>query len=80
LRFQVSKAIKSISVGITTGYGLDGWGSIPERSKIFSLLHSVQTGSGGLPASYPMGTGYSFSGGKEVKNGGAIPPLSHTPS
>jgi hypothetical protein len=42
------------SVGIATGYGLDGLGSIPGRGKRF--LHSVQTGSGPHPASYPMGT------------------------
>jgi hypothetical protein len=47
-----------------------------------SLLHSIQTGSGAHLASYTMGTGGSFPGGKanhsppstaEVKNGGAIP-------
>jgi hypothetical protein len=37
------------SVGIVTRYGLDGWG--------FSLIHSVQTGSGAHPAAYAMGTG-----------------------
>jgi hypothetical protein len=30
----------------------------------FSLLHVIQTGSGAHPASYPMGTGTSFPGGK----------------
>jgi hypothetical protein len=30
----------------------------------FSFLHVVQSGSGAHPASYPMGTGGSFSGGK----------------
>jgi hypothetical protein len=29
----------------------------------FSLLHSVQTGSGAHPASYPMRTGVPFPGG-----------------
>jgi hypothetical protein len=59
----------------------------------FSLLHSVQSGSGAHPASYPLGTGGSFPGGKtagawswppppsaEVKNGWAIPPLPHMSS
>jgi hypothetical protein len=57
------------------------------------LLHSIQTGSGAHPASYPMGTGGDFLGGVkavrvfetehsppssvEVKNGGAIPLLPH---
>jgi hypothetical protein len=51
------------SVGIVTGYGLDG----PVRFAAvqdFSLLHSVQTDSGAHPASYPMGTGGSFPEGK----------------
>jgi hypothetical protein len=30
--------------------------SIPGRGKIFLILHSVQTGSGTHPVSYPMGT------------------------
>jgi hypothetical protein len=38
------------SVGIDTGYVLDGQGSIPYRED-FSLLHSVLTGSGANPAS-----------------------------
>jgi len=32
----------------------------------FSLHHNVQTGSEAHPASYPVGTGSSFSGGREV--------------
>jgi hypothetical protein len=58
------------------------------------LLHSVQTGSGTHPVSYPMGTGSLPPGVKrpwlEVdhlppssakdKNGGAIPPLPNTSS
>jgi hypothetical protein len=77
------------SVGIATGYG----GLIPVRCKLLSLLHSIQTGSGPHPASYPMGAGALFPGAKhpgreadhfspssaEVKKGGAIPPLSHMP-
>jgi hypothetical protein len=82
------------SVGIETGYGLDDLGSIAGRGKSLSLLHSVQTNSGAHPASYPMGTGGVLLGDKvagceadhspptnaEVQNGGAIPPLLHTPS
>jgi hypothetical protein len=51
-------------VGIATGYG-------PKRSEFesrwgqeFSLLPVVQTDSGAHPASYPVGTGDSFPGGK----------------
>jgi hypothetical protein len=54
------------AVGIATGYGLDNQGvgvRVPVGQK-FSLLHAVQTGSGAHPASYPMGTGGSFSGAK----------------
>jgi hypothetical protein len=47
------------SVGIATGYGLDGLGSIP-GSVNFYLHHSVQTGSGAHPASYLVGTRGSF--------------------
>jgi hypothetical protein len=64
----------------------------PAGASDFSLLHSVQTGSGAHPYSYPIGTAGSFGGIKrpgreadhsppfsvEVKNGGAIPQLPHT--
>jgi hypothetical protein len=46
------------------GYGVDSQGSIPGKGRDFSLLHSVQTGSGAQPASYAMGTGGSLFGGK----------------
>jgi hypothetical protein len=79
------------SVGIAMDYGLDGRGSIPGGGSDSSLL-SVQTGSGAHPASYPMGTGDLSLGvnrprreddrsppsSSEVKNAGAVPPLSHT--
>jgi hypothetical protein len=54
------------AVGIVTAYGLDDRGvgvRVPVGSG-FSLLHIVQTGSGAHAASYPMGTGGSFPGGK----------------
>jgi hypothetical protein len=48
--------VRKISgVGIATGYRLDGPNSIPSKAK-FSLLHSVQAGSGVHPASYPIVT------------------------
>jgi hypothetical protein len=50
-------------------YGLDRRGSIPDKPRCFSLLHSVQTSSGAHPASYTMGTGGPFpgwGGGKAV--------------
>jgi hypothetical protein len=54
--------VRDSSVGIESDYGLDGRGFILGRSKRFSLLHSVQTGSEAHPSSYPMGTG-AFSPG-----------------
>jgi hypothetical protein len=58
---------RNSSVGIVMGYGLDGWDLIPSRSKIFFLLHSIQTGSVDHPASYTMGTGGSFPDGKAAR-------------
>jgi hypothetical protein len=55
------------SVGIATGYGLDSRMTgvrFPEGTGNFSLHRRVQTGSGAHPASYSMGTGGSFPGGK----------------
>jgi len=50
-----------------TGYGLDdrmiGF-RFPAGAGNFSLPYRIQTGSGAYPASYPMGTGASFLGGK----------------
>jgi hypothetical protein len=57
--------IRDSSVGIATGYGLDdrgGGSSSPGRVKKISLLHIVQTGSGGHPTSYKMGTGGKAAG------------------
>jgi hypothetical protein len=65
----------------------------PAGRRDFSLLHSVQTGSGAHPASYPLDVPRALSSGVKrpvrkgdrlppssahVKNGGAIPPLPHT--
>jgi hypothetical protein len=54
---------RNSSVGIETGYGLEGGPSIPWRGKIF-LYYSIHTGSGAHQASYPMGTVGVFLGGK----------------
>jgi hypothetical protein len=54
------------SGSIVSDYGLDDR-AIEIRSSTgadFSSSPCVQTGSGAHPASYPMGTGGSFSGGK----------------
>jgi hypothetical protein len=51
---------RNSSVGIATGYGLHGWGSIPDRSKIFLLW---------TPSRLALGpsTGTSFAWGKATK-------------
>jgi hypothetical protein len=46
------------SVSIVTGV------RFPAGVGIFSLHHRVQTGSGVNPDFYPMGTGFSYPGGK----------------
>jgi hypothetical protein len=51
------------SVGIAMGYQLDGLVSFPAVHNV-SLLHSVKTGSGAHPASYPIGARDSVPGGK----------------
>jgi hypothetical protein len=60
-------ARQRLSRNVTHGYlglraerpGFDSW-----HGQEISLLHRVQTGSGAHPASYPMGIGGSFPGGK----------------
>jgi hypothetical protein len=51
------------SVGIVSDdRAIEVWS--PTRAEDFSSSPCVQTGSGAHPASYPMGTGGSFPGGK----------------
>jgi hypothetical protein len=52
------------AVGITMSYGMEGPDSILGSAMFFSLLHSIQTETETHPASYSMGTGGSFPGGK----------------
>jgi hypothetical protein len=54
------------SGSIVSDYGLDDRGSIPVGTEDFSSSPCVQTGSGTHPASYPMGTGGPFPGGKSA--------------
>jgi hypothetical protein len=61
--------VRDSSVGIALGYELDDRGSTGRFSAgdgNFSLHSRVQNGSGAHPASYPMGTGNYFPGGKAV--------------
>jgi hypothetical protein len=84
------KMSRDSSVGITTGYGLDDWGSIPCR-ETFVLLSTVSRPALGDPPKL-ISNGYRdiFSKGvkrqgreadhsppssAKVKNGGAVPPL-----
>jgi hypothetical protein len=61
----------SLAIG-TADYGLDGRGSILGGERNFSVLHSVKTGPGAHPASYPMCIGVPFPGikrpGREADN------------
>jgi hypothetical protein len=50
------------SISLATSYRLDAHSSSP-GGNIF-LLHSIHTGSGAIPASYPMGTRVNFRRGK----------------
>jgi hypothetical protein len=84
--------ISFYTAGIATGCTAGVRFSLGAR--YFSLLSIIRTDSGTHPASYRMGTGNSFPGGKavgrerdhspppsaEAKNGGVIPPLPHTSS
>jgi hypothetical protein len=67
--FTIPVFVKShdSSVGIALGYGLDDQSSrvrFPTGAGNFSLYHRVQNGSGAHPASYQVGTRFSFLGAK----------------
>jgi hypothetical protein len=89
--FPLSYWSRESLVGIATGYGLEGWGSIPSRSKSF-LYFTVPRPTLRLTqppikwVSEALFPGYSGQGVNltahlhpvlGIKNGGAIPPLSH---
>jgi hypothetical protein len=60
----LNKKSRDSSVGIETGYRLDGRRDgvrVPVGTK-FSLLRIVLTGSGAHPASYPIATGGKAAG------------------
>jgi hypothetical protein len=64
LTFPPRVAAVAQAHSMVSDYGLDDWGSIPGRAEDFSSSLCVQTVSGAHPASYPMGTGGPFPGGK----------------
>jgi hypothetical protein len=66
-RIQMVIRSRGSSGGIVTDYGLDDRVievRSPTEAEDFSSSPCVKTGSGAHPASYPMGTGGSFPGGK----------------
>jgi hypothetical protein len=74
------------SVGIATGYRLDGWGWIPGRGKIFlfSTAGPTQPPIECVPGAISPGVkrqrreaDHSPPSSAEVKNGEAMPPLPH---
>jgi hypothetical protein len=81
------------SVGIATGHGLDGRGSIPGKSKRFvssrpalgATQPTIQWVPGGGALSPEVNRpererGHSLMYSVDAKNGEAIPPLPHTSS
>jgi hypothetical protein len=54
------------SVDVTTGYGLDGRGSIPGKVRHLFLLLMFQTGDEAQPTSNTLDTGRYFPGRKAV--------------
>jgi hypothetical protein len=55
------------AVGMATGWTAERSEFESREGQDVSSLHVVQTGSGAHPASYPMGIGGSFPGGKAVR-------------
>jgi hypothetical protein len=52
---KVYRSLDSV-VGIVTRYGMDNRGvGVLSPVRVKNFLHIIQTGSGGHPASYPMG-------------------------
>jgi hypothetical protein len=80
-----------ISVGIPTGCGLEGQGSIPKETRDFLYFITSRPALGSAQLHIPWVPGEIFKGVKllgcetdypsptsaEVKNGGGIPPLPH---
>jgi hypothetical protein len=80
------------SVGVAAGYGLEDWGFVPGRCKMFYSASSrpavrpTQPLIQWVPRSPFVGVkltgrkaGNSIPSTAEAKNGGAIPPLPHMP-
>jgi hypothetical protein len=61
------------AVSIATGFRLGDWGQSSCPRRVTNFFHVAQTGSGALPASYPVGIGGSF---QEVDRPGCEADLS----
>jgi hypothetical protein len=59
--------VKNSSVSIVTGYGLDGWGSIPGRGKRFFYNPSVHTDPGATQSPVHWVPESSFPRGKAAR-------------
>jgi hypothetical protein len=82
--YNITTLGRDSSVSIVTGYGLVGRGLIPSRGEVF-FLSTVFRPALGLtqpPIQWVPGreANHSPSSSAEFKNGGAIPPRSHTSS
>jgi hypothetical protein len=87
---STQRPLQDSSVGIVTGYGLDGQNLVPLICKIFATPWWQD--SGAYPVSCPMGSGTLSPGIKQqeseadrspppnakISYGGTIPPLPHT--
>jgi hypothetical protein len=60
------KGNRDNSLGIVMGYRLDNPVQFQAWARDYSLLDSVHAGPGAHPASYKVGTGVYFFGGKEA--------------
>jgi hypothetical protein len=61
---EVGAAVAQSVQRLPTGWTTDVSEFESQKCREFSLLHSIQTGSGVHPTSYPMSTGSSFPGDK----------------
>jgi hypothetical protein len=64
IHVRATRVSRDSSVGRATRWTTERSKFESPEGQDFSFLHDVQTGSGAHPASYPMGTGCSFPGGK----------------
>jgi hypothetical protein len=74
---------QNTSVGLVTGYGLGGRVSIPGSARdflLFSLQRTEQLWGSTQPPIHEREIDHTLPSSAEVKNGGTVPPHSHTSS